>query len=102
MPAYPRRSSVPSNIYGYNPGAQTSEGLPSIMQNQHHFLLQPTMPGFVEHRPTPSLAIPPAIGGPPSGPHSASPPRTPYYTPRTSPPPYPQIDPAFTFVSCRL
>lgn len=61
------------------------------------------MPGLVA-RLTPSLMTLQIAGGPLSGPHSASPPRTPQYDSQSSPHPHthPQLDPNYTFVSLRL
>ena len=112
IPVLNRRGSVPSNVYlsqshpvqGYLPGSQTLQGYPPMPQDQYQQpQIQPAMSDLVAHRPTPSLTIPSATGGHFPGPHSASPPHTPWYTPQPSPhpPPHPQLNPEFTFVSYR-
>ena len=104
---YNRRRSVPFDSYtpqyafGYNEGSQTLRGLPLMPGSQYQPHIQPTMPGLVPRRPTPSLMTLQTTGGPLSGPYSASPPRTPQHT-RSSPHHHPQLDLDSTFVSPRL
>lgn len=108
--AHNRSFSVPYNVHipqpylapGYNPGSQTLQGLPLIAQGQYQRpQVQPTMPGLVASRPTPSLIIPPTAYGPFLSPHLASPPNTPWFTPESSPSPRPnpRFSPDLTSVS---
>jgi len=73
----------------------------SPMVNNQYYLTQSMIPSISAPRPIARLTIPQTFGSHIPGPHSASPPHTPYqwYTPQSSPPPPSQMGSGYLSVS---
>jgi len=99
IPVNNRRHSVPTDPYQdiFQPQPVMPQGLLPMTAIQYQ--QPPTQPMSVNPGPLSTSVIPQTLGGPNSGPHSASPPHTPWYPPQPSPHPYPQLDSGFSPVS---